>query len=264
MSTLSRVQGLRLTALLLALPIVPLSAQEGRQGRDRVMPRGAGSGRVTGLGTVQRDRDTPSGTTAPGSASRPRITGPAITHRRLAPSSQIVVFGATPRCTVVPTLEFWEHRDLMYEIQLAARRGFIPVTPFPTDTDQMQHFSMAASGWRAYGFLVPPHGTVRVDLEHPKPAWFRVFWLDRWGSYRPGMKIKPGEPQALYENPTDEVQAVYAIADDPGHWSSETSPYILKVSRSWDPKTFDPKGVTLQQGLWAFDPTFARIDVSRR
>ncbi|HJU83869.1 MAG TPA: hypothetical protein VJ600_06640 [Holophagaceae bacterium] len=249
--------GPRAAALVLALAAVTaLPAQEGRRGRDRAMPRG---GRPT-VGTPERN----SGTPVPRSIAKPRITGPAATHQRLAPSSQIVVFEVSPRCTVLPTLDYWNHRDLMTEIQISARRGFIPVTPFPTDADQMQHWSMAAPGWRAYGFLVPPGGTVRVDLEHPKPAWFRVFWIDKWGSYRPGMKIKPGEPQALYENPTDQVQAVYAIADDPGHWSNEASPYTLKVTRSWDPKTFDPKGMTLQEGIWAFDPTFARIDASRR
>ncbi len=252
-------------AILVALGLsLPLPAQEGRRGRDRAMPRSAASGRLAPPETAPMSRDTPAGAAGPRGINRPRVTGPAVTHQRLAPTTGFATLQVVPRCTVVPGMDDWEHRDLMYEIQMAARHGFIPVTPFPTDQDQMQHWSMAAPGWRAYGFLVPPHGKLRVDLEHPKPAWFRVFWIDRWGCYQPGMMIKPGEPQALYENPTDEVRAVYAIADDPGHWSNEASPYTLKVTRSWDPKTFDPKGMTLQDGIWAFDPTFARIDVARR
>ncbi len=262
--------GLCGVALLLAsATAASLAAQD--RGRDRAMPRksagaapapaaGAGAETTTNPGT---NRDT---SMVPMSRrnARPRVTGPALTHQRLAPTAGLVAFSISPRCTTIPTLDYWRHRDLMTEIQLSARSGFIPVTPFPTDQAEMQHFSMAAAGWRAYGFLVPPGGKVRVDLEHPKPAWFRVFWIDKWGSYRPGMKIKPGEPQALYENLTDQVQAVYAIADDPGHWSNEADPYTLKVARSWDPKAFDPKGMELQDGIWAFDPTFARIDAARR
>ncbi|HJW08074.1 MAG TPA: hypothetical protein VJ483_00470 [Holophagaceae bacterium] len=259
--------GSRSAALWLALGLMaPLAAQEG--GRARPMPRQAPRPSPAAPADSPRS-DTPQDrrggvASASRQSARPRVTGPAVTHQRLAPTTAIVTFSVSPRCTVVPTLDFWLHRDLMTEIQLSARRGFIPVTPFPTDQNEMQHYSMAAPGWRAYGFLVPPGGKVRVDLEHPKPAWFRVFWIDKWGSYRPGMMVKPGEPQALYENGTDEVQAVYAIADDPGHWSNEASPYTLKVQRSWDPKNFDPKGMELQDGIWAFDPTFARIDASRR
>ena len=264
MSTILHSLGTRRIAALLALGLPTLlCAQEGGdKRRDRPMPRPSGQ---NAMGQPRGSRDPMGGaSTGPTVRPRMRVTGPAATHRRLPEGTAIVTFSIIPACTVVPNLEFWFHRDLMTQIQLAARSGYIPVTAFPGDQTVLQHFSQAASGWRAYGFLVPPHGVLRVDLDHPKPAWFRVFWIDRWGSYRPGMKIKPGEPQALYENPTNTVQAVYAIADDPGHWSSETSPYTLKVSRSWKPEDFDPKGVTLQQGIWAFDPTFARIDVGRR
>jgi hypothetical protein len=89
-----------------------------------------------------------------------------------------------------------------------------------------------------------------VDLEHGKPAWFGLRWADQWGEYRPGMKIKVGDPAALYENGEATVQAVYLLVDDPGQWSSEKDPYVLKVQRSWDPKTFDAQGHTLVMGIW--------------
>lgn len=248
-------------ALILACGLLPLGAQEGRRGRDRAMPRSeASSARVFQTeGPASTRGGSFGGSSAPG-PSRPRITGPAATHRRLVPTYGMASLDPIERCTAIPTPDFWFHRDLMTRIQLEARKGFIPVTAFPTDRAEIQDWSMAGPGWRAYGFLVPPHGIVRLDLEHPKPAWFRVFWIDKWGDVRPGMRVKPGEPKALYQNPTDEIQAVYAIADDPGHWSDRSSPYTLKATRSWDPSRFVPTGIELQDGIWAFDPVAAHFD----
>jgi hypothetical protein len=150
-----------------------------------------------------------------------------------------------------PTRAYWERLPLLDQIQLMARSGFIPADPFPTDKTELTHWTMAVSGWRAYGFLVPPGGAVRVDLSHPKPAWFRVFWTDKWGEFRPGMKMSMGEPSCLYENGTKEVQAVFCMVDDPGLWSTEKDPYTLKITRSFDPSKVE--GI-LAVGIWATPP----------
>jgi hypothetical protein len=174
------------------------------------------------------------------------------TYQRLAPTVGITYLPVFSRCTILPTIGYWRDReyDIMAAIQRQARRGYIPVTPYPLDQDSVTGTSMVASGWRAYGFVVPPGGQVQLKLTHPKPGWFKVYWSDQWGEYRPGMKIKPGEPEALYTNLGKKTVAVYAIVDDPGQWATPTDPFTLSVKRSFDAAHLDPEGVTVHQGIW--------------
>lgn len=244
-----------LTSFLLSLPML-LPAQEPGS-RPRPMPRGEGNTGIVpprtrtpledGQGPVRRD---PQGATrsAVGQTATPRLRP---SYRRLPDGSPLTTVLARERLAICPDRAYWERLPLLDQIQLMARRGFIPADPFPLDKTELTHWTMAASGWRAYGFLVPPGGAVRVDLSHPKPAWFRVFWTDKWGEFRPGMKMSMGEPSCLYENGTKEVQAVFCMVDDPGLWSTEKDPYTLKVTRSFDPAKVEG---TLAVGIWATPP----------
>ena len=175
------------------------------------------------------------------------------TYTRLDATSSFGTFSAFPRCTILPTALYWRDRDydIMALIQREARRGFIPVTAFPVDQDTVMGTSMVASGWRVYGFVVPPGGEVQLKLSHPKPAWFRVSWVDQWGEVRPGMMIKPGEPEALYLNQGKKTTAVYAIVDDPGQWATNADgAFTLTAKRNFDAAHMDTGGVTVHQGIW--------------
>lgn len=237
---------------------VTLCAQEGNS-RPRPMPVGPRSNTVIPTGAM---RDTARGGNPVGprtaSAPSPRTTVP---HVRLADSTQVWTPWVRQPLNEVPTAAYWGQHNLLDEIRLRARTGFIPATPFPEDQTELQDYTWASCGWRTYGFLVPPGGTVQVALSHPKPGWFHTFWTDKWGEYRPGMKVRIGEPEALYENPTKDVQAVYLLVDDPGFWSSKSDPYTLKVTRNFDPKTMDRGDAKLAVGIWATPPL---VDVSRR
>ncbi len=185
---------------------------------------------------------------------RPPILRP--TFRRLDVGYRIGYLPVFARCTVLPTPLYWQTReyDIMAAMQREARRGFIPVTPFPVDQESVTGTSMVASGWRAYGFVVPPGGQVQLSLSHPKPAWFRVYWVDQWGEFRPGMMIKPGEPEALYTNLGKSTVAVYAIVDDPGQWATPTDPFTLTAKRTFDAAHLDAGGVTVHMGIWNTAP----------
>lgn len=242
-------------SLAVLFPLVALSAQE-RGPRPRPIPRIEGN---TGV-VPPRTRTPLDGSDAPvdraragGSTTASAGQGPRLrpTYQRLRDGSPLTTILARERMGACPTRAYWERLPLLDQIQLMARSGFIPADPFPTDKTELTHWTMAVSGWRAYGFLVPPGGAVRVDLSHPKPAWFRVFWTDKWGEFRPGMKMSMGEPSCLYENGTKEVQAVFCMVDDPGLWSTEKDPYTLKITRSFDPSKVE--GI-LAVGIWATPP----------
>ncbi|HTL97379.1 MAG TPA: hypothetical protein VL181_01120 [Holophagaceae bacterium] len=186
---------------------------------------------------------------------RPPVLRPSYT--RLGTTATFAYLPVFNRCTILPTAAYWRDRDydIMAAIQREARKGFIPVTPFPVDQDTVMGTSMVASGWRAYGFVVPPGGQLRLKLSHPKPGWFRVYWVDQWGEYRPGMMVKPGEPEALYLNQGKKPMAVYAIVDDPGQWATNAaSAFTLTATRNFDAAHMDAGGVTVHQGIWNTAP----------
>lgn len=195
---------------------------------------------------------------------RPPVLRP--TYHRLAPSAQFAVMPAFPRCTVLPTAAYWHDReyDIMAAIQRQARQGFIPATPFPVDKDSVTASTMVASGFRVYGFVVPPSGQVLLKLDFHKPGWVRVYWVNQWGEYRPGMMIKPGEPEALYINQGKTTVAVYAIVDDPGQWATETDPFTLTAKRNFDAAHLDTQGVTINQGIWNIAPESYRLSPEHR
>lgn len=157
---------------------------------------------------------------------------------------------ARPRITERPDEAYWRTQGIASLLRTQGRRGAVPVVPFSPEAASLTHFAVPQEGWRAYGFLVPPGGTLEVDLKHAKPGWFRLTWCGKWAEARPGTKVDPGAPSGSFHNLESTVQAVYLVIDDPGRWSSQADPYTLEVRRSWDPKAFNPGDATLAVGLW--------------
>jgi hypothetical protein len=162
------------------------------------------------------------------------------------------------RCTVQPDLGYWRHRDIMAEIQWLSRRGFIPVSPIGDSVDILSDYSQQPAGWRAYGISVPVGGTVQVEVQHTKTAWFRLMLVDKWGTPGPGMlqaAIAHQPVLVTYKNPNKEATAVYVIVDDPAWWSDAKNPYTLAIRRDWDPAKTDLSQVKMVAGLWGASPS---------
>ena len=174
-------------------------------------------------------------------------------------SDNVFMPGATGRFAAMPTPASWGQRDLMTQIQVMARRGFIPVLP-AGDAKEIQGFSYVPAGWITYGFLVPGRQKLHVRLYHPNTGWFRLLMVDKWGQqYMAGMlknKIFTGNPEVTYENPSKLAMAVYVIVDDPGWMSSPKDLFTLKVDRSWDPAAVPAPKLPEVHGIWAkVEPT---------
>jgi len=162
------------------------------------------------------------------------------------------------RCRVLPDLVYWQHRDLIAEIQWLSRGGFIPVTPLGNGVDALSDFVQVPAGWRAYGLAVPAGGTVQVEVQHEKLGWFRLMLVDQWGTPGPGMlqaAIAHQPVLVTYQNPGKEATAVYVIVDDPAWWSDAKFPYTLVVRRDWDPAQVDLSQVKMVAGLWGATPS---------
>ena len=260
-------------ALVAALGLCGASPQD--EGNRRVTPQprspmspssGMGSGRVA---PSEGPRHTPAPRSADGSFGRPGPRHREVEDRRptempqsprlaFYTGTQVVIPPSTPRCRVVPTPDYWRHRDLMAEIQWLSRRGFIPVTALADGTDALSDFVENPAGWRAYGIAVPPGGTVQFEVEHEKLAWFRLMLVDKWGQPGPGMlraAIAHRPVVVGYTNPGPKATSVYVIVDDPAWWSDAANPYTLRVRRDWDTAKVDLSAVKLVTGLWGATPS---------
>lgn len=142
----------------------------------------------------------------------------------------------------------------MAEIQAMARRGSIAVHPVSEDLAEFAGIADFPAGWKAYGFRVPPRENIRISLHHSNKAWFRLIMVNRQGGQEKGMLqnlIPTGNPETTYTNPTDETRRVYVIVDDPGWMSSETNPFIMRITRSWDQGGKAGDSTPLASGIWA-------------
>ena len=154
---------------------------------------------------------------------------------------------------IFPNSAFWGRRDIMGEIQFMARGGFVPCTRMADDASEVSDYADFPSGWKGYAFVVPANGTLHVKLDHVNRGWFRLVMMNKWGDLEAGMLknlIPTGNPEVTYTNPSNEIKAVYIIADDPGWMSSKAYPYRLTVERSWDPASVDLKNVKVAVGVW--------------
>ncbi|WLT30344.1 hypothetical protein [Geothrix sp. PMB-07] len=182
----------------------------------------------------------------------------AVIRPRFYPGSRTVIPRQLDRAVFFPTPAFWHGRDLTAEIKWMARSGFIPVSPIGDSVDMLTDYSQQPAGWRAYGVSVPAGGTVVLEVQHPKSAWFRLMLMDKWGQPGPGMlesAIAYRPIQVFYKNPDKEARAVYVIVDDPGWWSDAKDPYTLLIRRDWDPAKTDLSQVKMVAGLWGAMPS---------
>lgn len=176
------------------------------------------------------------------------------------PNRPIVFPPAFPRCTVLPDEAYWRSRDIMAEIQWLSRAGFLPVTPVDASAETVVDHTWMPSGWKAYGFAIPPGGRLQVEVQHPKPGWFRLMAVDRWGKPGPGMleaAIAHRPVLVTVSNPDRKPSAVYIIVDDPAWWSSKEDPYTLSIRRDWDPASVDLSSVKMVSGLWGSSPSIS-------
>lgn len=183
---------------------------------------------------------------------------PRVNRVYIYPGTRTVVPPGWVRCSTLPDLAYWGHRDLMAEIQWLSRTGFIPVSPVGDRVDILSDYVQVPAGWRAYGISVPVGGTVQVEVQHTKLGWFRLMMVDKWGSPGAGMLQQLVTPQPVlltYKNPGKEATAIYVIVDDPAWWSDAKDPYTLLVRRDWDPARTDLSQVKMVAGLWGATPS---------
>ncbi len=177
---------------------------------------------------------------------------------RYYPNTHVVMAPAWDRCTVLPDMGYWHHRDLFNEIQWISRKGFIGVTEVGPTVTSLTDVSETPAGWKAYGVAIPPGGKLNVELSHPNLGWFRLMAVRKDGTPGPGMlnAMAAYRPVAFtLANVTSEAGAVYIIVDDPGWMSSKDSPYTLTFTRRWDPATTDLSSVKMVVGIWGASPS---------
>ncbi len=254
-------------ALAMASGLCGASPQSEQDRRATPRPQGPTGGRVVSEGP-RKSESTPANP-AGGVARRP--SGPRTVEMEPRPGSaprvsriafhagtRVVVPPAWNRCTSFPTAGYWRGRDLMAEIQWLSRSGFIPVSPIGDSVDLLTDYVQTPAGWRAYGISVPAGGTVQIEVQHPKTAWFRLMLVDKWGTPGPGMlqaAIAHQPVLVTYQNPKDEATAIYVIVDDPAWWSDAKDPYTLAIRRNWDPAKTDLSQVKMVAGLWGASPS---------
>ena len=246
------------------------------QGRDRVQGHSSGDRGGGQMSSESRGASGGFGSDRLGTGGDNRGGGsgfsPADERRNLSTNSSlsraaathgVLTSGTNPRvygwdyhwqpCPLLPDSYYWGRRDILAEIQFMSRGGFVPCTRVADDALEVSDYADFPQGWKGYAFVVPPKGTLHVSLNHVNRGWFRMVMMNKWGDLEAGMLknlIYTGNPEVTYTNPTNEIKAVYVIADDPGWMSSKAYPYQLTVDRSWDPTTVDLKNVKVAVGVW--------------
>lgn len=139
----------------------------------------------------------------------PATALPVVTAKELPPA---------PRGPMVPKVpDAGGEASPMGQARAGARRGpSIPALQLPPGSLRVVDKVPDISGWRAYALQVPPGGKVKVHVVAGRKAWFRVLGVNAWGLEEPGLlqnRIPTGEPQATYENLTQETRTIYFIVD---------------------------------------------------
>lgn len=259
------------TGLLLTAAICGASPQEERARRETPQPQVNDTRRMDPSPRTVDHAPRPSRAAEPGAtrtgghavrtvdfeirrpAGEPR-PGPVTTY----PGTNVVVPPAWGRRTEEPNLRYWRQRDIMAEIKMLSRRGFIPVTALGDGVDVLTDYVQTPAGWRAYGVAVPAGGTVQFEVKHPSLAWFRLMLMDKDGRPGKGMMQAAIAHQPVlvtYKNPNKVASAVYVIVDDPAWWSDAKNPYTFVVRRDWDPAKADVSQVKLVAGIWGASPS---------
>ncbi|GEM_PF-473267 len=256
-----------LAALLLVSTICGASPQEGRMPRPQPQAPAPAPVPAPAPAPVRTDSRGPAETRGNreerGQRSHNRqVTAdqrpPRVNRVSLYPGTRTVVPPGFVRCSSIPTLRYWQTRDIMAEIQWLSRRGFIPVTPLSDGVEELSDFVQAPAGWRAYGLAVPAGGTIQVEVAHANLGWFRLMLVNKWGEPGPGMLQAAIAHQPIlvtYKNPGKEATAIYVIVDDPAWWSDAKNPYVLHIRRDWPAGSAELAQVKMVEGLWGATPT---------
>lgn len=194
-----------------------------------------------------------------GAGERSEHPDRAESRRQVRPPEQPVRPRALPRLVVYPRFSsYWStrFRNIQSEIIFASRRGYIPVTAIPADVYELTDYSDIPAGWRGYGVVVPPGESLTINLDHPNRAWFRLIICDSWGQAVPGglsSLLPQFEPKLSYTNVGDEEKAIYILADDPGWMSSYERPFVLNLTRSWNPALVPINQDLIIAGIWGVE-----------
>lgn len=110
------------------------------------------------------------------------------------------------------------------------------VLPIP---DELERFSdqIKDGNSKAYGFHVPPKGTLLVKLEHPDESYFSLDMVTHSGAQLPGMRFNKvrAVPQSVrFENTEGKAVDLIVIVQGPPRNSSQAwvfdTPFSLKIS----------------------------------
>jgi len=123
-----------------------------------------------------------------------------------------------PRGPMVPQVrDLGTEHSIFGKTRRASRSGpSIPALQLPASSVRVTDRIPDAAGWRAYALEVPAGGKVKVAVVEGRKAWFRVLAVNAWGQDEPGLlqnRIPKGDPQATYENPTQETRTIFFIVD---------------------------------------------------
>ena len=70
------------------------------------------------------------------------------------PGTRIIIPPAWERCSSIPNWGYWRQRDLMGEIKMLSRAGFIPVSPIGDSVDMLTDYSQQR--WQISATAQPP------------------------------------------------------------------------------------------------------------
>lgn len=145
---------------------------------------------------------------------------PALLLQALAPLPVVEAkdLPRAPRGPMTPEVpDAGADSGLMGQARQSARRSpFLSALQLPAGSVRVTDKIPDISGWRAYAIEVPPGGKVKVHVVEGRKAWFRVLAVNAWGRDEQGLlqnRIHSGEPQATYQNPSQETRTVYFIVD---------------------------------------------------
>lgn len=117
----------------------------------------------------------------------------------------------------------------------AAKKGRLPAHLVEDGLTQVSAKVDAAPGWKAFLVLVPASQTIKVDLEHPEAAFFRLEPLDEFANLKGTAFLShgpAGQPRLTLKNRLSEPVIAVITVQDPGRRSAQT-PFKLTFERSW-------------------------------
>lgn len=120
---------------------------------------------------------------------------------------------------------------------LAVSDRYAKVLPIPVELERVSD-QIKVGNSKAYGFHVPPKGTLLVRLEHPDEGFFSLEMVTHSGAQLPGMRFNKvrAVPQSVrFENTEGKAVDLIVLVQGPPRNSSYAwvfdTPFSLKISR---------------------------------